>query len=376
MAGEPPLPDVAIVGLGPAGRALAHRCLLRGLDVLVVDNSPDRVWAPTYAAWEDELPEWLDRSSVASRVPYPAVRAGRPRTLGRTYCVFDTRTLQSILNISKAHIVAGRAVLLATDAVVLENGTVLHARYVVDARGTETRGAARQTAYGVFLDRASAAPALEGRTSWFMDWQGDNGADSSEQPSFLYAVPTGPDRVLLEETCLVGSPPLSVRVLRERLLHRLEARGITVPDGAEIEVVNFVVEPSARHGKSLAFGARGGLIHPGTGYSVAASLALADRMSAALADGTVSGSTVWPLPARAVAALRMAGLRVLLDLDTSNAGDFFEAFFTSPPGQQRAYLSSRADTRRTLAAMWSVFRRSPTRLRYTIVRAVFRRHRP
>lgn len=375
MAGEPPLPDVAIVGLGPAGRALAHRCLLRGLNVLVVDTSPDRAWAPTYAAWEDELPEWLDRSSVASRVPHPAVRAGRSHTLDRTYCVFDTRTLQSILDISKAHIIAGRAIRVDPNAVVLEDGAVLHARYVVDARGTETRGAARQTAYGVFLDRASAAPAMEGRTGWFMDWQDDNGADTSEQPSFLYAVPTGPDRVLLEETCLVGSPPLSVHVLRERLMHRLAARGITVPDDPEVEVVNFVVEPSAHHGKTLAFGARGGLIHPGTGYSVAASLALADRMSAALADGTVSSSTIWPLSARAVAGLRMAGLRVLLDLDTSTAGEFFEAFFASPPRQQRAYLSSRAAMRPTLAAMWSVFRRSPTRLRYVIVRAVFRRHR-
>ena len=39
--------DVAVVGLGPAGRALASRCAARGLSVLAVDPRPEAVWAPT-----------------------------------------------------------------------------------------------------------------------------------------------------------------------------------------------------------------------------------------------------------------------------------------------------------------------------------------
>ena len=39
--------DVVIVGGGPAGRALATRCIARQLTVVVVDPHPHRVWTPT-----------------------------------------------------------------------------------------------------------------------------------------------------------------------------------------------------------------------------------------------------------------------------------------------------------------------------------------
>src|SRR3546814_10798569 len=64
--------------------------------------------------------------------------------------------------------------------------------------------------YGIVVERDRAEPILEGADAWFMDWRTDNGARHGEAPSFLYAVALDDDRILLEETCLVGRPPLEI----------------------------------------------------------------------------------------------------------------------------------------------------------------------
>ncbi|MER2204401.1 MAG: lycopene cyclase family protein [Rhodococcus sp. (in: high G+C Gram-positive bacteria)] len=75
--------DVVIVGGGPAGRALATRCIARQLTVVIVDPHPRRVWTPTYSAWADELPSWLPDEVIASRIQRPSVWAEEQKTLDR-----------------------------------------------------------------------------------------------------------------------------------------------------------------------------------------------------------------------------------------------------------------------------------------------------
>lgn len=379
MAANSPVPDVAVVGLGPAGRALSHRCQTWGLSVVAIDPSPDQPWSATYGAWEDELPSWLPADTIAARISAPAVRTHTTRHLDRTYCVFDAVLLQSILAISNTTIIAGRTAKVGRSTVTMTDGAVVHARRVVDVRGVGNDPLlARQTAYGVILDSTAAAPALEGRNAWFMDWKRDNGATEHDTPSFLYAIPLDHDRVLLEETCLVGRPPLPVAELRRRLEIRLVRRGVEVPRDPVAEKVSFVVEPpvvAPHRDAPLTFGARGGLIHPGTGYSVASALANADRLAQALADGSATDAVLWPRSARVVAGLRNTGLRVLLDLDSAHAVDFFDAFFALPITLQRAYLSSRTDPKGTLTAMWQLFRAAPRGVRHDILRTIVRKYR-
>ncbi|WP_164473724.1 FAD-dependent oxidoreductase [Gordonia insulae] len=66
--------DVAVVGAGPAGRALAHHLLLRGLTVTLVDPHPNAPWRPTYACWTDELPPWLPADAVSAQVDSVEIR--------------------------------------------------------------------------------------------------------------------------------------------------------------------------------------------------------------------------------------------------------------------------------------------------------------
>ncbi|MEE2032926.1 lycopene cyclase family protein [Rhodococcus chondri] len=365
--------DVLVAGLGPAGRTLASRAHAAGLEVVAVDPHPDREWTATYGAWADELPSWLPAGAVASRVDEPAVWAGRPHVLNRAYCIFDTAALRAALPLDPVTVTAGRVRSLDPGGAVLDDGRRLRARYVVDARGVPvTAQYAQQSAFGVVVDEPAAAPALESRSAWFMDWRTDNGTVSGDTPSFLYAMPVGAGRVLLEETCLVGRPPVPLQELRRRLDARLTARGVPVDGSERIERVRFAVEaPPRRRDGVLGFGARGGLMHPATGYAVGTALATADAVVTAMRNNADPDEVLWTRAARAVAALRSVGLRALLRLDATSTAEFFSEFFELPPAHQRAYLSRRDDLAGTAAAMWKLFGAVPPRMRGALVRAMW-----
>lgn len=349
-------PDLVVCGLGPAGRALAHRGAARGLTVTVVDPAPGRRWTATYAAWADELPDWLTPEAVAATVPRPTAWGTRAHRVDRPYVVLDTGRLQTSLDLSGAHVVSDRAVDIAPERVTLASGATITGGRVVDARGLSRSPArAEQTAYGVIVD----AQRCGGLDPLFMDWRPDNGAAAHAPRSFLYAVPLDDERMLLEETCLAGRPALTGAQLRTRLHHRLRARGIRLTGAEPVEHVRFPVQ-GGRPGPHR-FGAAGGFLHPATGYSVGAVLACADAVAA--------GADVWPPGARVVYQLRTAGLRALLALPPGDIPLFFDTFFTLPPATQRAYLSGRTDLGGTVAAMSSLFRALPGPLRLRVAAA-------
>ncbi len=368
--------DVIVLGLGPAGRSVAHRCVHAGLDVLAVDPHPDRRWTPTYAAWADELPTWLGPDTVASRTARPSVWTTHHQYIDRTYCVLDTPALQDCLAITGARIVANSAVTVGRQVVTLADGSTLHAGVVVDARGTTNRPElAQQTAYGLVVPTAVARHVLGAADAWFMDWRRDNGTGPTDPPSFLYAVPLSPDEVLLEETCLVGRPALGLRSLHIRLETRLRNRGVVLTGAERSERVRFGVESTRPHlfaRVTTTFGSKGGQLHPGTGYSVAAALGLADNLATAIAAGRQPREVLWPWTARTVQGLRHAGLRTLLALQPDQVGPFFAAFFDLPPRLQRAYLSGRTDVVGNVSAMGNQFAHLPADLRRVAVKSTLR----
>ncbi|NEW39919.1 lycopene cyclase [Nocardia cyriacigeorgica] len=351
--------DVVVCGLGPAGRALAHRCVVHGLSVAVVDPAPQRRWTATYAAWADELPAWLGPRVIAATVDRPVAWGTWEHHIDRRYAVLDTERLRESLDIAGAEVHTDRAIALTRDSATLASGTVLRAERVIDARGlARSPSRAEQTAYGVVVD----ADRCTGMTSLFMDWRLDNGAPAGAPRSFLYAVPLGEDSVLLEETCLAGRPALGPTELADRLLQRLRARGIPVDGSERVERVRFPVT-GGRPGR-FRFGAAGGFIHQATGYSVAAALTAADSVAAA--------ESPWPPTARVVHRLREAGLRALLALSPADLPVFFDAFFDLPQELQRAYLSGRTDMTGTISAMRTLFAHLPRPLQIRIAAATLR----
>ncbi|HEY5820877.1 MAG TPA: lycopene cyclase family protein [Propionibacteriaceae bacterium] len=376
-------PRVVVLGLGPSGRAMAHRLAAHGVEVTAIDPAPARPWTPTYAAWADELPSWLPAEVISTRTPARGW-ALHEHDLGRDYVVLDTARLQHALSDDGVQVITGQVVDATDHEVTLGDGRSVTADLVLDARGSRPAlDRAQQTAIGLVVRHEDASMFTE---TWFMDWRRDNDTGPDDPPSFLYVVPLDDDHLLLEETCLVGRPALGGAELRRRLRARLASRGVRLTGDEREERVRFSVEPETRPGPGsaasrapVAIGARGGMMHPATGYSVAASLSVAERLGGAIADGAHSRCEItdvlWSRSARSTHALQRVGLTTLLRLPPSGTVAFFEAFFRLPPERQRAYLSARDRPAATLAAMASMAISLPPSLSWVAVTSVGRRSR-
>jgi lycopene beta-cyclase len=380
-------PDVLVVGGGPAGRALAAAAATRGLRTVLLDPAPEAPWRATYGSWADDLPAELPSSVVAARATGRAVALSEHR-LGWEYAVLDVPALRAHLDgelgRGGVQVRKGRAAGWESGAVRLAGGEELRAAVVVDAGGRRQplrarpdrrMPAAEQTAAGVVVDEAAAAPLVAPGEALFMDWRPDHGENG--WPTFLYGIPLGNGAALLEETSLARRPGLPLSVLRGRLHARLARHGIAAPAGTATESVRFPVDsPRHRTPGVLAFGAAAPLVHPASGFSVATSLRLAPAVADAIATRLPGGpdaalaaaqSVVWPPGARAVHRFRRIGLEALLRMPPADVPAFFETFFALPPRHRWCYLVDRADIRGTAATMRALYRRAGWRMRARLI---------
>ena len=368
--------DLIVVGAGPAGRALAHRAEQAGLTVTLVDPAPDRPWRATYGMFADDAPAWLDGSTVAARSDTVSVYTPHRRLVPRSYLVLDPEAFRRSLRVTR--VIAGSATRIDGGSVTLDDGTVLTAREVVDARGGGggDPSVPRQTAYGTFDEADRTDDTV------LMDWRAA-GISALRPASFSYRVPTARGR-LTQETCLAGTPPIPISELERRSRLRRQTSGAGdaatgVPAGRDSsgpeETVDFPMVAAVRPWRAegpLAFGAAGGLMNPATGYSVAQSLGAIDDVLDAVRAGRSPRAALWPRTARIVHLLRVVGLAVLLSLNAAQLVEFFDAFFRSSTRRQRAYLSSRSDPAGLLLSMGAVFVRCPPRLMVAVAIATAR----
>ena len=381
--------DVAVVGLGPAGRALASRCAASGLTVLVIDPHPDAPWRQTLSLWADQLPPWLRETVcgvdvLAHRVSAPAMYAPDRAVLPRDYAVIANDALRSALPLGPG--------------VTLERASIddagLHAltaraHRVVDCRGAggESNRGPLQTAYGIVVTAGDAASALGGESALFMDWRSDydrnhnstpnssdNRHDDDAPPSFLYAIPLDADRVLLEETCLAGSPGPGPAVLASRLRSRLAGRGVStaaIDSPLAVERVRIPLMPpvaASDDPRVECFGTAGGHGHAATGYSVAAMLAAVPAAVHALGSGR-------PLPAPRTSlatTLHHAGLRALLRADDRTLRELFNAFGRLDGRRQHWFLDGASPSYQVASAMWGMWTSMPVRHKVGMAAAILR----
>lgn len=364
--------DVCVVGLGPAGRALAHRATVAGLRVAAVDPRPDRLWPPTYSCWIDELPDWLPHSTIASRIETPVVWTDKEHRIERPYAVLSKPRLRDALPIDDATVYAGRATRVRAHTVELADGTTVDATTVVDTRGLPTTGDRRAaSAHGIFVDAETAAPMVADSEGLLLDWRPENGTGPDEPPSFLYAVPLGDDTVIFEETSLGLRGGMPQHELRRRALNRLAAHGIRLTGEEPGEAAHYPLDqppPRRGTGRVVPFGSRGGMMHPCTGYSVADSFALTDIAVTAIQRGEDPIAALWPWRARLVYWMRMRGLWGLGRLTTAQSIAMFDSFFSASPREQRALLSAHDDYAALGAVLFNTVARTwPFRWRYDLV---------
>ena len=365
--------DVAVVGLGPAGRALASRSAAAGLSVLAVDPAPEAEWSQTLSLWSDQVPPWLHEDAcgtdvLAHRVHGPTLFAPERTVLPREYAVVDTGELRAALPLG-AGVTVERAAL--DDAAVL--ALTSRAHRVVDCRGAvghRNRGPL-QTAYGIVVESGAAVPALGGESALFMDWREDHD-DDDVGPTFLYAIPLGPDRVLLEETCLAGWPAPTPDSLARRLRSRLRRRGVAqeaIDSALAVEHVRIPLLPrfrSASNPRVEAFGTAGGHGHAATGYSVAAMLESVPAAVVALESGRPLPAPRSPLSS----GLHSVGLRALLRAEDETLRALFAAFGRLEARQQRWFLDSASPSYQVGGAMLAMWSSMPAQHKAGMVAAV------
>jgi lycopene beta-cyclase len=386
-AGSPQRWDVVVAGAGPAGLAVAAACATRGLRVLLV--APHlRPWQQTYGMWADELDAVTAAvlgsapgPALGHRYPATVVRTGAgERDLGRGYARLHNDVVHALLLDRLAGATRlGTVTAVSPDAVgrrvTLADGTTLTAGLVVDARGGGP-GTAQQRAWGerVTGDVGDLVPA---GSALLMDWVALREPGAPQPPAFLYGMGLDDGTTLLEATSLAGRPPVPLPHLRDRLHRLLDRTGLR--SAQDPERVAIPLDAPGRRGAGVPVGAAAGLVHPATGYSVAASL----RSGGVVADAVLAGADEAAVRAlvrgarrRATLGLLGLGREVLLGLDEEQTDTFFATFFDLPPSAWAAYLDIGSPPSAIAATMLRVSRALPPAGRRSLAAGVARAVRP
>ncbi|KAK9125094.1 hypothetical protein Scep_013940 [Stephania cephalantha] len=371
--------DLAVVGGGPAGLAVAQQVSEAGLSVCSIDPSPKLIWPNNYGVWVDEF-EAMDLLDCLDTTWSGAVVFVDDRTtkdLDRPYGRVNRKQLKSkmmqncISNGVKFHQAKVIKVIHeeAKSLLICNDGITIQASVVLDATGfsrclvqyDKPYNPGYQVAYGILAEVEEHPFDLDKMV--FMDWRDShlNGKPelkqkNSEIPTFLYAMPFSSNRIFLEETSLVARPGVAMEDIQERMVARLRHLGIKVKSIEEDErcVIPMGGPLPVLPQRVVGIGGTAGMVHPSTGYMVARTLAaapiVANSIVRYLGSGKgLSGSELsaevwrdlWPIERRRQREFFCFGMDILLKLDLRATRRFFDAFFDLEPHYWHGFLSSR-----------------------------------
>ncbi|KAF8376846.1 hypothetical protein HHK36_031482 [Tetracentron sinense] len=300
--------DLAVVGGGPAGLAVAQQFSEAGLSVCSIDPSPELIWPNNYVVWVDEF-ETMDLLDC----------------LDTTWNQLKSKMMQKrILNGDKFHQAKVIKVIHEEfmSLLICNDGVTVKATVVLDATGFSS---------------------IELKSK------------NSRIPMFLYAMPFSSDRIFLEETSLVARPGLPMKDIQERMVARLTHVGIKVKSIEEDErcVIPMGGTLPVLPQRVVGIAGTAGMVHPSTGYMVARTLAAAPVVANSivwyLGDersllgnelSTKALKDLWPIERRQ-REFFCFGMDILLKLDLQGTRRFFDAFFDLEPCYWQGFLSSR-----------------------------------
>ncbi len=262
---------------------------------------------------------------VGARWPRYEVRFPElSRTLEEPYAAVRSERLAEVVTAAFAQrpdsrlFLLSRAVRSTDHSVTLESGQQLVAQVVIESRGPEAFAAGPSAGYQKFLglelklrrpcpiEHPVLMDALVPQRDGFR---------------FLYALPLGRDRVLLEDTYFSDSSELDRERLEAEIIGYAEKNGFDI-DYVAREEVGVLPLPTrlpplvTAANAPLVAGYQGGWFHPVTGYS----FPVAARVASAVARSSISElrQSVWPKLQRA----QRAQLRFCVLLNRM----FFDAF--------------------------------------------------
>lgn len=371
--------DLAVVGGGPAGLAVAQQVSEAGLSVCSIDPSPKLIWPNNYGVWVDEFEamDMLDCLDTTWSGAVVYVDDNTKKDLDRPYGRVNRRQLKSKMlqkcmsNGVKFHQAKVIKVIHeeSKSLLICNDGVSIQASVVLDATGfsrclvqyDKPYDPGYQVAYGILAEVEEHPFDVDKMV--FMDWRDSHlnnnlelKESNSKIPTFLYAMPFSSDRIFLEETSLVARPGVPMKDIQERMVARLRHLGIKVKSIEEDErcVIPMGGPLPVLPQRVVGIGGTAGMVHPSTGYMVARTLAAAPIVANSIvqylgSDRRFSGSELsdkvwkdlWPIERRRQREFFCFGMDVLLKLDLPATRRFFDAFFNLEPHYWHGFLSSR-----------------------------------
>ncbi|CAN5159281.1 hypothetical protein BH10PSE1_BH10PSE1_03080 [soil metagenome] len=297
MAADDPY-DLILVGGGLSAALIAWRLALDRPDVrvAVIERDGRLGGTHTWSFFDGDMPD-EDRAWLEPATPhrwaegYDVYFPGLSRTLKTPYNSLTSERLHAVVApLLGDRLIAGEAVEVAPDRVVLANGRVLRAGGVIDARGPSGTPHL-DLGWQVFLGRTLKLAEPHGLTRpTIMDATVGQG----EAYRFVYLLPFDARTVMIEDTYYADAPTLDRATLALRIDAYARSRGWVVEAvmGEEEGVLPIVlggdIDAFWAEGPAVArVGLAAALFHPTTGYSLPDAVAMA-RIIAGLPELTTA----------------------------------------------------------------------------------------
>lgn len=282
---------VVIVGGGLAGALAALRLAERRPDIpVLLLESGDRFGGDhTWSFFDSDVPAGSQNLVAALKpVRWPRHRVHfttRDRELPVAYNSVQSGALDELVKARLPHStyrLNAKVATLTGESVTLTTGEQIAARAVIDARGPQGPMPGLELGWQKFVGIEFQARAAEPDCATIMDAT----VAQIDGYRFVYVLPMGLDRVLVEDTYYSDGPELAVETIADRVRALANERGLC---GAEMRQETGVLpiliggDPEQfwpADQKVARLGLAGGFFHATTGYSFGLALQLANELSA------------------------------------------------------------------------------------------------
>ncbi|MBK1642096.1 lycopene cyclase [Chromatium okenii] len=273
----------ALILLALAARKPAASILLLEREATLGGN---HLWSFQARDVPDSAWEWMEPLVEYCWAGYQLNFAASSRWVAGAYRSLSSEHLaqivaQTVENKTNIQIMTHAAVTRCDpQRVTLADGRIFQGRLIIDARGPDQNASRRGGGYQKFVGlECQLRQPITMNAPLLMDTR----CPQYDGFRFHYVLPFAPDRVLIEDTYFSNNPTLDVDTISVNIIAEAGRLGLAVERVLRSEVgVLPMPALSTFHPRNegvLHAGYAGGWFNPGTGYSLAAAVRLAEHLS-------------------------------------------------------------------------------------------------